>query len=78
MRLTNSTNDYDIPSKLTQQTYGIQERSRSLIIFVVLIGFVSIVSIIGNLCLAKVIFAKRARLSRTDRIVLCLALSINN
>jgi hypothetical protein len=49
--------------------------SRSLIIFVILIGFVSLISIIGNLCLAKVLYSKRYRLIQTDRIVLCLALS---
>ena len=49
--------------------------SKSLIIFVVLIAFVSFVSVLGNLCLAKVLYTKRHRLIQTDRIVLCLALS---
>ncbi|CAF2471434.1 unnamed protein product [Rotaria sp. Silwood2] len=74
-RLMNSTNEFDISNKKVQQNYGIQERSRSLIIFVFLIAFVSLISIIGNLCLAKVIYSKRFRLLQTDRIVLCLALS---
>jgi hypothetical protein len=76
-RLLNSTNELDIPNKRNQQNYGIQERSRSLIIFVVLITFVSFISIVGNLCLAKVLYSKRFRLLQTDRIVLCLALSMN-
>ncbi|CAF3365090.1 unnamed protein product [Rotaria socialis] len=74
-RLINSTNEFDVSNKKTQQNYGIRERSRSLLVFVFFIAFVSFVSIIGNLCLATVIFSKRLRLSRTDRIVLCLALS---
>ncbi|UJR13389.1 hypothetical protein I4U23_000405 [Adineta vaga] len=49
--------------------------SKSLIIFVILIGIVSFISITGNLCLAKVLYSKRLRLLQTDRIVLCLALS---
>ncbi|CAF1231624.1 unnamed protein product [Adineta ricciae] len=47
----------------------------ALIIFVTLIGIVSVISITGNLCLAKVLYSKRFRLVQTDRIVLCLALS---
>ncbi|CAF5013274.1 unnamed protein product, partial [Rotaria sp. Silwood1] len=74
-RLMNSTNEFDISNKKAHQNYGIQERSRSLIVFVFLIAFVSLISILGNLCLAKVIYSKRFRLSQTDRIVLCLALS---
>ncbi|CAF0739376.1 unnamed protein product [Rotaria sordida] len=74
-RLMNSTNEFDISNKKAQQTYDIQERSRSLLVFVFLIAFVSLISIIGNLCLAKVIYSKRFRLLQTDRIVLCLALS---
>jgi hypothetical protein len=77
-RLINSTNEDNIPNKKMEQHYGIQERSRSLIVFVFLIAFVSFISIIGNLCLAKVLYSKRFRLLQTDRIVLCLALSINN
>jgi len=76
-RLINSTNEVDLPNEKIEQNYGLQERSRSLIIFVFLIAFVSVISIIGNLCLAKVLYSKRSRLSQTDRIVLCLALSIN-
>ena len=55
--------------------YTIQEHSRSLLVFVFLIAVVSIISVIGNLCLAKVLYSKRCRLVQTDRIVLCLALS---
>jgi hypothetical protein len=62
-RLLNSTNELDIPNKKNQQNYGIQERS--------------FISIVGNLCLAKVLYSKRFRLLQTDRIVLCLALSMN-
>ncbi len=76
-RLINSTNEIDASNKQTEQNYGLQEHSRSLIIFVFLIAFVSFISIIGNLCLAKVIYSKRFHLLQTDRIVLCLALSIN-
>jgi hypothetical protein len=76
-RLLNSTNEVDIPVENIEQNYGLQERSRSLIVFVFLIAFVSLISIIGNLCLAKVLYSKRFRLLQTDRIVLCLALSIN-
>ena len=76
-RLLNITNDIDIPNPKIQQNYGIQEHSHSLIAFVILITFVSFVSIVGNLCLAKVLYTKRFRLLQTDRIVLCLALSIN-
>ena len=46
-----------------------------LIIFVTLIAIVSVISVTGNLCLAKVLYSKRFRLVQTDRIVLCLALS---
>lgn len=74
-RLITNTNEVDVPLTKIQPIYGLQEHSRSLIIFVFLIGFVSIISIIGNLCLAKVLYAKRYRLLQTDRIVLCLALS---
>lgn len=74
-RLMNSTNDLDINEK-PEENFGLQERSRSLIVFVFLIGFVSLISIIGNLCLAKVLYSKRFRLLQTDRIVLCLALSM--
>jgi hypothetical protein len=76
-RLMNSTNEIDISNKENEQNYDLQERSRSLIVFVFLITFVSFISIIGNLCLAKVLYSKRFRLLQTDRIVLCLALSIN-
>lgn len=58
-----------------EHLHGISNYSRSLIVFVVLIGFVSFISVIGNLCLAKVLYSKRYRLLQTDRIVLCLALS---
>ncbi|CAF5014971.1 unnamed protein product, partial [Rotaria socialis] len=60
-RLINSTNEFDVSNKKTQQNYGIRERSRSLLVFVFFIAFVSFVSIIGNLCLATVIFSKRLR-----------------
>ncbi|CAF0744816.1 unnamed protein product [Didymodactylos carnosus] len=49
--------------------------SKSLIIFIILISIVSCISIIGNLILAKILYSKRHRLSQTDRIVLCLAIS---
>ena len=76
-RLINNTNELDAPLKKAQPNYGIREHSRSLLIFVFLIGLVSIISIIGNLCLAKVLYSKRYRLLQTDRIVLCLALSMS-
>lgn len=76
-RLMNSSHDTNsAPLKKAQPIFGIQEHSSSLIIFVFLIGLVSIISIIGNLCLAKVLYSKRHRLLQTDRIVLCLALSM--
>jgi hypothetical protein len=75
--LVNSTNELNTTITTNRQTYGIQERSSSLIIFVILIGLVSLISVIGNLCLAKVLYSKRYRLIQTDRIVLCLALSEN-
>ena len=74
-RLINNTNEVDVPLKKAQPIYGFQEHSRSLIVFVFLIGLVSIISVLGNLCLAKVLYSKRYRLLQTDRIVLCLALS---
>lgn len=74
-RLLNNTNENRTVNVENEQTFGIQERSRSLIVFVFLIAFVSFISIIGNLCLAKVLYSKRFRLLQTDRIVLCLALS---
>jgi hypothetical protein len=74
-RQVNDTNELrpltsDHPDNLHMGKY-----SNSLLTFVALIGLVSIISIIGNLCLTKVIYAKRLRLIQTDRIVLCLALS---
>ena len=75
-RLLNRTNEINISNSKTEPNYGMQERSRSLILFVFLIAFVSLISIIGNLCLAKVLYSKRFRLMQTDRIVLCLALSM--
>ena len=51
------------------------EHSSSLIIFILLITLVSLISILGNISLAKILFSKRDRLLQTDRIVLCLALS---
>ena len=74
-RLANNSNDYPGSNHPFQQTSGIQEHSRSLIVFVILIALVSFISIVGNLCLAKVLYSKRYRLIQTDRIVLCLALS---
>ena len=80
MELTHLNNNTDPLSSLTSEHrdshhHHLRKYSLSLLTFVVLIGFVSIISIIGNLCLAKVIYAKRLRLIQTDRIVLCLALS---
>jgi hypothetical protein len=77
IELNRLMDEIDISNKESEQNYGLQERSRSLIVFVFLITFVSFISIIGNLCLAKVLYSKRFRLLQTDRIVLCLALSIN-
>jgi len=74
-RILNSTNEIETSNTKIEQNYGIKERSRSLIVFVFLIALVSFISIIGNLCLAKVLYSKRFRLLQTDRIVLCLALS---
>ena len=74
-RLSNSTKEIDPFDQRNHQRLDIHERSRSLIIFVILIGLVSCISIIGNLFLAKVLYSKRLRLSQTDRIVLCLAIS---
>ncbi|CAF3699657.1 unnamed protein product [Rotaria sp. Silwood1] len=74
-RLANSTYELNTTIKTNQQNYIIQEHSRSLIIFIILITCVSLISIIGNLCLAKVLYSKRYRLLQTDRIVLCLAIS---
>jgi hypothetical protein len=74
-RYINNTNESDISIKDGEKKYGISDHSQSLIVFVTLIGCVSLISIIGNLCLAKVLYSKRYRLIQTDRIVLCLALS---
>ncbi|CAF3726032.1 unnamed protein product [Rotaria sordida] len=74
-RLANSTHEINTTIKTNRQNYIIQEHSRSLIIFIILIAFVSLISVIGNLCLAKVLYSKRYRLIQTDRIVLCLAIS---
>jgi hypothetical protein len=74
-RLLNRTNAFSVFDETAEQNYRIQERSRSLIVFIILIAFVSFISIIGNLCLAKVLYSKRFRLLQTDRIVLCLAIS---
>ncbi|CAF3693650.1 unnamed protein product [Rotaria sordida] len=74
-RLANSTHEINTTIKTNGQNYIIQEHSRSLIIFIILIAFVSLISVIGNLCLAKVLYSKRYRLIQTDRIVLCLAIS---
>lgn len=74
-RLANITSEINSTIRPSGKKYDIQEYSHSLIIFVILIGFVSLISIIGNLCLAKVLYSKRYRLIQTDRIVLCLALS---
>lgn len=65
---TLSTND--------EISYSFQH-SKSLIIFVILIGLVSLISIMGNLCLVKVLCSKRHHWNPTDRIVTCLALSTN-
>ena len=51
------------------------KHSKSLITFVILIAFVSFISIIGNICLVKVLYSKRHHWNQTDRIVTCLALS---
>ena len=74
-RLTANGDDVNLMEQHADDVYDLHEYSTSLIIFVVLIGLVSIVSVVGNLCLAKVLYAKRHRLLQTDRIVLCLALS---
>ncbi len=73
-RIMNNTKELNETMEIDQQI-SLYKRSSSLIVFVVLIGFVSLISIIGNLCLAKVLYSKRYRLIQTDRIVLCLALS---
>jgi hypothetical protein len=74
-RLSNNTNEINPTREINGNNYDIPEHSLSLIIFVILIGCVSLISVIGNLCLAKVLYSKRFRLIQTDRIVLCLALS---
>lgn len=74
-RLKNNNNETDYQGERLHPTFALQERSSSLIVFVILIGLVSVISVIGNLCLAKVLYSKRFRLLQTDRIVLCLALS---
>ncbi|CAF4118991.1 unnamed protein product [Rotaria sp. Silwood2] len=74
-RLVNSTYELNTTIKTNKQNYTIQEHSHSLIIFIILITFVSLISVIRNLCLAKVLYSKRYRLIQTDRIVLCLAIS---
>jgi hypothetical protein len=74
MSLAKTSNGSNTTLKYQEETYN-TKHSRSLIIFVILIATVSIISIFGNLCLAKVLYSKRYRLIQTDRIVLCLALS---
>jgi hypothetical protein len=74
-RRSNNTNEINSTIEINRNNYDIPEHSHSLIIFVILIGCVSLISVIGNLCLAKVLYSKRFRLIQTDRIVLCLALS---
>lgn len=74
-RLINNSNEIPSVNSKIEPNYAIEDRSRSLIVFVFLIAFVSFISIVGNLCLAKVLYSKRFRLLQTDRIVLCLALS---
>jgi len=74
-RFSNNTNESNTSIKDGGKKYGLQDHSQSLIVFVALIGCVSLISIIGNLCLAKVLYSKRSHLIQTDRIVLCLALS---
>jgi hypothetical protein len=74
-RLVNNTNESNTTIKTKGSKYGISDYSQSLIVFIVLIGCVSLISVIGNLCLAKVLYSKRFRIIQTDRIVLCLALS---
>lgn len=76
-RLINNSNEHTNENIPNEPTYVLEERSRSLIVFVFLIAFVSLISIMGNLCLAKVLYSKRFRLLQTDRIVLCLALSMS-
>jgi hypothetical protein len=74
--LGNRTNELNTTSKgYKTKKISLPEYSPSLIIFVTLIACVSLISVIGNLCLAKVLYSKRFRLIQTDRIVLCLALS---
>jgi hypothetical protein len=74
-RLIHNTNESNITIKIKEPKYGISNYSQSLIVFVILIGCVSLISVIGNLCLAKVLYSKRYGLIQTDRIVLFLALS---
>jgi hypothetical protein len=73
-RLLLYSNESNVTMSINPGIYS-PRHSTSLIVFVVLIVFVSFVSVLGNLCLAKVLYSKRHRLIQTDRIVLCLALS---
>jgi len=77
-RFINNSNESNTSIEDGGKKYGISGHSPSLIVFVTLIGCVSLISIIGNLCLAKVLYSKRYHLIQTDRIVLCLALSKKN
>ncbi|CAF1333136.1 unnamed protein product [Adineta steineri] len=71
----NNKNSINKSEESNTKIYDIEEYTPSLLVFVILIGIVSLISIIGNICLAKVLYSKRFRLIQTDRIVLCLALS---
>ena len=73
-RLANDTNETEVIIDPDPLIYS-PRHSNSLLTFVILIACVSFISILGNLCLAKVLYSKRHRLIQTDRIVLCLALS---
>lgn len=68
---SDSALSFQIPDDLLSPS----KHSKSLFIFIILIAIVSFISIIGNICLVKVIISKRHHWNQTDRIVTCLALS---
>ncbi|UJR33975.1 hypothetical protein I4U23_021391 [Adineta vaga] len=74
-RVLNTSMETNMSNRKSLSQYEISQRPNSLLIFIYLIILVSLISIAGNLCLAKVLYTKRFRLSQTDRIVLCLAIS---
>ena len=69
--LTQSNHTYSINDDVLNPS----KHSKSLLVFVILIGLVSLISVMGNLCLIKVLCSKRHHWNPTDRIVTCLALS---